>query len=188
MYSKWCIVHTVLTHRYATSQAPPSVDDDHRPIVYNPPSPALYQVAPLQPYGSVPNPYPTSHPSHPLSPPSHPPSHPPSPPPSHALAPPQAFPPQAFPPQRPSTDPYTVQAAYTSPVQPQPPVPVPTHWAPPPGSIANSNSGNTENSTVGGSYNNTSTRTDHRVNAQVIAHTSNVPTVFVQNLLNVSSL
>jgi len=167
MYSKSCIVRAVLTHRYATSRVGPSVDDDQRPEMHNPPGPAPYQVAPLQSYGSVPNPYPTTSYSSHSSP--------------HALVPPQAFPPH----QRASTrHPYTAQHA--SPSQPRPSAP--GHWVPPPSSITNSDSGNFESSTVGGSYNNPSTRTDYRANAQVAAQTSNAPAFYVQNLLNASGL
>ncbi|KIM36423.1 hypothetical protein M413DRAFT_449138, partial [Hebeloma cylindrosporum] len=144
-----------------TSQPRPSRDDDRRPIGYNPSGSAPYQVAPAQPpYHQVPIQYPTSH-----------------------LPPHGGVPVQAFPPQRAPTHPYHAQGPYGPPFQPQPPPGgAPTLWHPPPASIANTESGNTENSNIGGSYNNNSTRTDHRVNAQVAAHMSNTQTVFIQNL------
>ena len=169
MYSKSCVVHTVLTHRCATSQAPPFVDDDYRP-----PGSAPYQSAP-KPYGSAPNQYPTTSrcSSHTLAP-----RHPPP----HGLVPPQAFPPpqQAFPaPQRAPTHPYPAQTSYASPFQTQPPAPA--RWV-------KSDSGKTGNSSVGESYNNANTRADYRANTQVEAHTSNAPTVVFQNIFSASCL
>lgn len=137
----------VLTHRYATSRARPSRDDERRSVVYNPPGSVPYQVARSQPLHNTVAAHYTPHPS-----------------------------------QR---HPYPAQDLYDPALQPQPSAHAPTTWIPPPASIASMESGNTQHSNIGGSYNNNTTRTAQRVNTQVAAQMNNTQTTFIQNL-NVS--